>query len=168
VEAAILGSDPPLRSYSIQDYDVRIADNWSAWLAMVIMFRIAGAFALALAATGMGAYLTQPFVERRQPTALRFALGALVRNVWGWLNRQNRVCLINRRRSSARTVVRRSDVADGDGPGIRRPCRLSSCSVSRRRSRSVGRSILVRQPPCRLPPTNPLVARPHGLRRSTP
>jgi hypothetical protein len=94
LEAAILGSDPPLRSYSIQDYGVRIADNWSGWLAMVTMLWIAGAFALALAATGMAAYLTQTFVERRQPIALRYALGALVRNIWGWVNRQTRVAIL--------------------------------------------------------------------------
>jgi putative ABC transport system permease protein len=94
LQAAILGSDPPLRGYSIQDYGARIADNWSAWLAMVTMFGIAGAFALALAATGMAAYLTQTFVERRQPIALRYALGALVRNVWGWVNRQTRVAIL--------------------------------------------------------------------------
>jgi putative ABC transport system permease protein len=94
LEAAILGSDPPLRGYSIQDYGVRIADNWSGWLAMVTMLWIAGAFALALAATGMAAYLTQTFVERRQPIALRYALGALVRNVWGWVNRQTRVAIL--------------------------------------------------------------------------
>jgi len=88
LETVILGSDPPLRSYSIQDYGVRIADNWSAWLAMIAILWVAGAFALALAATGMGAYLIQTFVERRQPIALRFALGALVRDIWGWVNRQ--------------------------------------------------------------------------------
>jgi predicted permease len=94
LEAAILESDPPLRGYSIQDYGVRIADNWSGWLAMVTMLWIAGAFALALAATGMAAYLTQTFVERRQPIALRYALGALVSNVWGWVNRQTRVAIL--------------------------------------------------------------------------
>ena len=94
LEAAILGSDPPLRGYSIQDYGARIADNWSGWLAIVSMLWIAGAFALALAATGMAAYLIQTFVERRQPIALRFALGALVRNVWGWVNRQTRPAIL--------------------------------------------------------------------------
>ena len=93
LEAAILGSDPPLRSYAIQDYGVRIADNWSPWVVMMAMLWIAGTFALALAATGMGAYLIQTFVERRQPIALRYALGALVRNVWGWVNRQTRTAI---------------------------------------------------------------------------
>jgi hypothetical protein len=93
LEAAIRGSDPPLRSYSIQDYGVRIANNWSAWFVMMAMLWIAGAFALALAATGMAAYLIQTFVERRQPIALRYSLGALVRNVWVWVNRQTRVAI---------------------------------------------------------------------------
>ena len=93
-EAAILASDPPLRGYSIQDYGGRIADNWSGWLAMVTMLSIAGAFAMALAATGMAAYLTQTFVERRQPIAMRYALGALVSNVWGWVNRQTGVAIL--------------------------------------------------------------------------
>jgi putative ABC transport system permease protein len=94
LEAAIMGSDPPLRGYSIQDYGVRIVDNWSGWLAMVTMLSIAGAFALALAATGMAAYLTQTFIERRQPIAMRYALGALVSNVWGWVNRQTGVAIL--------------------------------------------------------------------------
>jgi hypothetical protein len=72
---------------------VRIADNWTAWRAIVIMLWIAAACALALATTGMAAYLVQTFVERRQPIALRYALGALARNVWGWVNRQTRIAI---------------------------------------------------------------------------
>ena len=91
---AIRQGDPPLRGYSIQDYGARIADNWSGWLVLVTMLWIAGAFALALAATGMAAFLIQTFLEHRQPVALRCALGAWVRNVWVWVSRQARVAML--------------------------------------------------------------------------
>jgi putative ABC transport system permease protein len=93
LDAAIRAGVPPLR-YSIQDYGARIADNWTAWQAIVTIFWIAGIFAIALAATGMAAYLIQMFAERRQPVALRYALGAMIRNVWGWVNRQTRIATL--------------------------------------------------------------------------
>jgi hypothetical protein len=73
----------------IQDYGQQIQSRFSlGWRTLGTSLWLAGLAVLGLALTGLAAYLTQFFAERRGQVAMRCALGARGRNLSIWASRK--------------------------------------------------------------------------------